>query len=190
MFKYISMITIVVFVSAAANAQIYLRKDNQPSKPGITATKPSPQTNQAPSQRPAPKEVEPSRAALENARAIANVCLNGKWQSQPCLSAVSQSNLVMASNYAAALSENKMEQNAEAIKQQCAASTAATRDSFPANAMRSAYVECVNAIVQQSQETGLVPDQSQFQLLVSAVQCLDLAPTCNEIERGLSAYRY
>lgn len=178
MLKYLSIVSILIVIAVSASAQIYLRKDNEPQA-------------QVPQQQaqPAPKEEAPSQNALNNARSVANTCLGGQWEKQACLKAVSQNNLIMASEYAGALKEAGKAQEAEFIKETCAASTAAAQEEFPAYAMRSAFTECVNAIPSAANATGILPDQSQFQLLVAAIQCLDKGEACTAIEQSLARYR-
>jgi len=196
MFKYLSIISIFTIIAVSASAQIYLRKDGEAQSPSAAvpqqAVKPStaqkPVQNQATPQA-TPKESAPSQGALNNARNVANTCLGGKWESQPCLKAVSQNNLVMASEYSDVLGRSGKAQEAEFVKQKCAASTAASKEQFPAYAMRSAFTECVNAIPSVASATGVVPDQSQFQLLVAAIQCLDKTDACAAIEQSLAQYK-
>ena len=133
-------------------------------------------------------EKVPSATAVEYAKRAAKQCLYGKWEEQGCLKAVSENNLVMAANYGAALQEGGHDADYELIKEHCAASTAATRGEFPAYALRSAFVECANMIYDVSESSGLKPEPSQYQLLVSAVQCLDKSPLCRAIEKGLARY--
>jgi len=183
MLKYLSITSILIVIAVSASAQIYLRKDNQNQSPAVTAP---------PQAQPAPKtqqEDAPSQNALMNARDVANKCLNSQWESQPCLKAVSQNNLIMASEYANALDQAGRSQEAEFIKETCAASTAASKEEFPAYAMRSAFVECVNSIPSAANATGILPDQSQFQLLVAAIQCLDKTEACPAIEQSLAQYQ-
>ena len=135
------------------------------------------------------KQPQASQTATDFARKVARNCIGGNWEKQACLKAVSENNLVMASNYAASLKEANKVKHSEIIKEKCAASTAATRGEYPAAAMRSAYVECVNIIVDTASATGMLPDQSQYQLLVSAVQCLDKAPACSAIQQALAKYK-
>lgn len=136
-----------------------------------------------------PAESQPSSTATDFAARVAKACVGQKWEQQPCLKAVSENNIVMASNYMADLKEANKESHSEMVKEHCAASTAATKGEYPANAMRSAYVECVNFIVDTANATGMVPDQSQFQLLVGAVQCLDKTKACSSIEQALKRYK-
>ena len=184
---FTALIAAIVMPLSSASAQIYLRKDAQQQTNENTQTPPT--AVPAKKAEPITPEQQPSESALTYAQKVADACLGGQWEEQVCLEAVSQNNLVMASNYAAALSENGHAQSAENIKQNCAASTAATEGQYPAVAMRSAYVECVNTIVDVVGQTNIMPDQSQYQLIVSAVQCLDGAPSCAQIEQGLANYR-
>ncbi len=135
------------------------------------------------------QESKPSSTASDYARRVAQACVSGKWEQQPCLKAVSENNLVMAANYIEALEKSGRKSHGEMVKQKCAASTAATKGEYPASAMRSAYVECVNFIVDTANATGKIPDQSQYQLLVGAVQCLDKSAYCSAIEQALGKYK-
>jgi hypothetical protein len=132
---------------------------------------------------------QPSSAATSFAKRLARECVGNKWTQPGCLKMVSQNNLVMTSNYMAALQEANKRSHVETVKQHCAASTAANKGEYPANAMRSAFVECVNIIADTASATGVKPDQSQFQLLVGAVQCLDKNQACSAIEQALSRYK-
>lgn len=125
-----------------------------------------------------------SAEGLAAARLVGAHC-PGQWESASCLRAVSQSNLTMVSNYGEVLHNARKAQAAEQIKQNCAASTAATEGDYPAYAMKSAFIECANAITTISEQTGTAPDLSQFQLLVGATMCLDKGAGCAQIEAGL-----
>ena len=110
----------------------------------------------------------------------------GQWEAPACLKAVSQSNLTMVSNYGEALHNGRKAQAAEQVKEHCAASTAATEGNYPAYAMKSAFIECANTITTITEQTGMTPDLSQFQLLVGAAMCLDKGAGCAGIETTLS----
>lgn len=125
-----------------------------------------------------------SEEALASAQLLGEYC-PGQWESASCLKAVSQSNLVMVSNYGGALQESGKAQAAEQIKQHCAASTAGTEGDYPAYAMKSAFIECANTISTVSEQTGMTPDLSHYQLLVGATMCLDKAAGCANIEQTL-----
>ena len=125
-----------------------------------------------------------SEEALASAQLLGEYC-PGQWESAYCLKAVSQSNMVMVSNYGGALQEGGKAQAAEQIKQHCAASTAGTESDYPAYAMKSAFIECANTISTVAEQTGMTPDLSHYQLLVGATLCLDKAPGCANIEQTL-----
>ena len=136
-----------------------------------------------------PAEKAASENAIEFAKRVAKACVPGQWEGQPCLKAVSENNLVMLANYGEALQKRKKDKAVELIKEHCSASTAATQGEFPAYAMRSAFVECANMIYDITESSGILPDQSQYQLLVGAVQCLDKTVACAGIEKGLQRYK-
>ena len=129
----------------------------------------------------------PSAEALTYAKLLGAHCPNA-WESDACLSAVSKSNLALASNYGAKLQENKQKDAAENIKQHCAASTAAAEGSYPAYAMKSAFIECANAISDTSIKTRIDPDASHYQLLIGATMCLNKDAGCENITKSLQAY--
>lgn len=129
-----------------------------------------------------------SDASLTAARQIAPVCI-GAWETPACLTAVSASNMVMLSNYGAVLQEKKLEAPAETLKQHCAASTAHREQAFPAEAMKSAFVECVNMITDLTTQTNVPPDIDHFQLLLMAALCLSKDPRCAPMEKALAQYK-
>ena len=129
-----------------------------------------------------------SAAVQKHAGAVARQCLD-QWQKQGCLNAVSESALVLATNYAQRLQKNGHRKAVSTIKNKCAAATAATRRDYKAETMRSAYAECANAILEVSNKTGLKRDQSHYQLLVGPVLCIKGNRRCAAIERGLRKYR-
>jgi hypothetical protein len=130
----------------------------------------------------------PSETSLIYAKLIANACPD-QWESPACLSAVSTSNLALAANYGGALQEAKLDAAAEKIKQHCAASTAAREQEFPAYAMKSAFDECATTMLDVSDETGIPPDQSHYQLLWLAAVCLANKPECAPISEDIKKYR-
>ena len=131
----------------------------------------------------------PSGTATDFAKRAARACLNGHWEDQACLKAISENTLVMAANYGAVLQRRGKNKASEILKEHCAAATAATKGEYPAYAMRSAYVECVNKIYDLTESTKVSPDLSQYQLLVGAVQCLDKSTACTGVESGLAKYK-
>lgn len=129
-----------------------------------------------------------SPASLTAAKSIAAAC-PGAWESPACLTAVSQSNYALVSNYGAVLQQAKLNTQAETLKQKCAASTAHREQAFPAKAMRSAFVECANSISDLVDQTKVSPDPDHFQMLVAPVLCLDKDKSCATLERGLKQYQ-
>lgn len=129
-----------------------------------------------------------STESLAAARAIASVC-PGAWESPACLTAVSQSNYTLVSNYGAVLQQAKLNAQAETLKQKCAASTAHREQAFPAAAMRSAFVACANGISDLVDQTSISPDVDHYQMLVAPVLCLDKDKSCASLEAGLRQYR-
>lgn len=125
-----------------------------------------------------------SNEALQFGKAAGAAC-PGKWDSPECLAIISQNNLMMAANYGGALKENGKVTESELIKEHCAAATAAREKSFPAYAMKSAFTECANTIVDVSGKTGISPDLSEYQLLVGATLCLGNDPRCGTISDQL-----
>jgi hypothetical protein len=129
----------------------------------------------------------PSLTALQFAKSVATAC-TADWAAQKCLSAVSDSNMTMLSNYGADLQNRKMEPEAETLKQECAATTAANQQTVPAYAMHSALTACANAILGIVQRTGVSPDPSHYQLLVAPLLCLGGDPSCAQITAQMQAY--
>lgn len=125
-----------------------------------------------------------SPTASAHAGTVGAVC-PGQWESQDCLKAVSESNMVLAANYMETLVNRNLKPESEKIKQHCAASTAATQGEYPAYAMKSAFTECANMISDVSDLTGVTPDVSHYQILVGSVLCMDKDQRCAVIEQGL-----
>jgi hypothetical protein len=125
--------------------------------------------------------------AMVHLKKIAATCPD-QWQSQACLAVVGQSNLEMVAHYGARLQENGHDRAAETLKNHCAASTAARSERIPAFAMASAMTECSNIIATLSEETGLKPDLSHFQLMIAPVLCLSGHPDCSDISDQIKAY--
>lgn len=126
-----------------------------------------------------------SPQVLAHAKQIGQTCPQ-KWETQNCLKAVSSSNKTLVVNYMQALDAKGKKAEVEQVKQVCAASTAATEGEYPAYAMKSAFTECTNGLYDISQKTGVLPDQSHYQLLVGAVLCLSDAPQCAALEAGMT----
>lgn len=121
---------------------------------------------------------------MAHAKKIASIC-PGSWEHQNCLEAVSASNITLASNYAQALDDAGKSNQLEPLKQLCAASTAATKGEYPPEAMNSAFTECANGIYDISRKSGVKPDQSNYQLLVAAILCLNKDPQCQMLEKSM-----
>lgn len=130
-----------------------------------------------------------SQTAQNFAGGVARACLDDAWESPACLRALSESNLTMAGNYAGALQQAGKGAAADKIKEHCAASTAARQQEFPAYAMKSAFIECANMISDIAESTAILPDQSQYQLLVGAVLCMEKDRRCTDINQGLRRYK-
>ena len=122
---------------------------------------------------------------MAHAQKIASTC-PGSWEQQTCLEAVSESNITLASNYAETLNNAGKSGQLEPLKQLCAASTAATEGEYPPAAMSSAFTECANGIYDISEQSGIKPDQSNYQLLIAAILCLNKDPQCGVLERSMT----
>lgn len=125
------------------------------------------------------------RAYIER---MGQLCVS-HWENQECLKTISEISLTVASNYAHALDSKGLAKHNEGLKQHCAAATAATRTIVPGYAMKSALTECVNAIYEINQATQVKPDETRYQLLVSAILCLSSDESCGFIEKSLLAPR-
>lgn len=114
----------------------------------------------------------------------------GTWENAACLNATSQAALVLISQFASDLQNAGHEDVTETLKQECAASTAATqKDDIPAYAMKSAYTVCANKIYDISSQTGVKPDPSYYQIMVGTVLCMSNDPQCKIIEDGLDKFK-
>lgn len=136
---------------------------------------------------PALAQGAPSALSVEYARRVAVTCIEA-WDQPACLALMSSSNFALAGAYGTDLQNRGMEPAAETIKQHCAASTAAREQAYPADAVRSAFVECANTISDVAGQTGVKPDAGLYQLLVGSVMCLNHDRGCPTVEFGLKAY--
>ncbi|MAE50190.1 MAG: hypothetical protein CMH27_00085 [Micavibrio sp.] len=127
---------------------------------------------------------QPTPVTIVHAKTIAETC-PGQWEHQRCLQSLSYSNLALAGQYAEALNKAGKKDAIETLRQTCAASTAATKGEYPPAAMTSAFTTCANSIYSLSEETGIKPDQSHYQLLIAAILCLNKDPQCELLEAGL-----
>jgi hypothetical protein len=135
---------------------------------------------------PGIKGETPSSQALQLGKAAGGVCPD-HWDSPECLSVISQSNFMMLANYGSDLQQKGHNDEAEQVKQHCAASTAAREQSFPAYAMKSAFIECANLLSDLTEKTGMKPDMSEYQLMVGSVLCMNKDARCASISEQLKA---
>lgn len=119
---------------------------------------------------------------------ISSAC-PGNWTKQSCMSKVSDANQRLAVNYIIALENRNKKSAGETVKQKCAASTASREREYPAEAVLSAYTECANTIYDVTTQTGIKPDQDNYQLLVAAVLCMSDrdGAQCQTFERQMRA---
>lgn len=134
------------------------------------------------------KEISVDMNFESHAGEVARACPQ-KWESEECLRATSQAALVLVSHYGATLEQEGNKAAMEPLKQECAASTAATQqDGIPAYAMKSAYTTCANKIYDIAEATDVKPDPSYYQLLIATVLCMDNKPQCPFMEENLKKW--
>lgn len=131
-------------------------------------------------------QAQQPQSVATHAANVSAVC-PGNWENETCLFAVSKSNYDMTVNYATTLDNSKKSDSLEGLKQVCAAASV-TEPNIPAYAYTSAYTECANGIYDISEQTGVSPDQSHYQLIVAAVLCLSKDPRCIGLENQLRGY--
>ena len=129
----------------------------------------------------------PSPAVAHEASVVATACINN-WQAPSCIKGVSAAAMVLTQNYSGALKQAGHTAEANDVVQHCAASTAGMQQAVPVAAMRSALTECANDISDVSQKTGVMPDASQYQLLVGPALCLANDPQCASVNAGLKGF--
>lgn len=117
-----------------------------------------------------------------------NIC-PGNWESQACLSTISQIVYKMVEKYEKGLDNISRSQYTPALREHCAAAVAAAYDEYPAYAMKSAYTACANGLFEMSEHIALKPQPEAYQLLVSAILCLSGDARCPEIEKQLISMR-
>lgn len=131
------------------------------------------------------REINVDMNFSNDARNIAKSCPQ-QWEDEECLRATSQAALVLVSNFGGKLDQAGQKSFMEALKEDCAASTAATQeDGIPAYAMKSAYTVCMNKIADIADKTGVVPEPSYMQLLLATVWCMEKSPQCQMMELAL-----
>ncbi len=129
-----------------------------------------------------------SSASQALAAKISNNCIDS-WSDPACMAALSDNVTVLASDYAARLKNAGYDDSVlEALKQGCAAATAASTQDVPVEAMRSALTECANLIVDINDQSGIKPDQSLYQLLTYPLLCYQEDPLCTVFELQLDAF--
>lgn len=136
------------------------------------------------SKNPQLSAVEIDRIVIMHTQEIGAYCV-GSWQSQPCMKALSSSNLTLASMYAESLAKGGHQKVQDALLQNCAASTAATKTEVPAYAMKSAMTTCANVIYDITEATKVRPNLTHFQLLVEPIFCLGGEARCADFEKIL-----
>ncbi len=131
------------------------------------------------------KEINVDMNFSNDAGNIARSCPQ-QWEDEECLRATSQAALVLVSNYGGRLDQAGKKGHMETLKENCAASTAATQeDGIPAYAMKSAYTVCMNSIADVADASGVKPDPSYMQLLLATVLCMEKSPQCQMMELAL-----
>ena len=181
-----AIIVLTLMTLMALAAQIILIKTARADQPSASQSMPSatpPGTSAPIAAGPAGT---PSDIALKLGKAAGAVCPE-RWESAECMAVISQSNYMMLANYGSDLQKAGRNGEAEQVKQHCAASTAAREQSFPAYAMKSAFIECANLLSDLVATTGMKPDMSEYQLLVGATLCLDKDQRCTAISDQLKA---
>lgn len=145
---------------------------------------PAEEVEQAPKEK-LKKDINVDMNFARDAKNMAKACPQS-WENQECLQATSQAALVMISQYGASLEHGGKKSYQNPLKEECAASTAATQEAdIPAYAMKSAYTVCVNKIVDIADATGIKPDPSYFQLMYATIICMDKKPQCQMMEIAL-----
>ncbi len=139
--------------------------------------------------KPSPSKGKVEDYVLQHARNIAGKCGPSFWEEQPCIKALSESNLVLAANYAEKLDTSGKKEASRKIINECAASTAGREIEVPTYAIVSAFTTCSNTIFDVSEETGIKPDLSHYQLLVYPTLCLSKDARCAAFESQMGQYR-
>lgn len=97
--------------------------------------------------------------------------------------------MVLVSQFGASLEYEGYKAQMDPLKEDCAASTAATQqDGIPAYAMKSAYTVCANKIAEIAEITGVKPDPSYYQLMIASILCMDKNPQCRMMESSLKKW--
>ncbi|MCF8495284.1 MAG: hypothetical protein K9G62_01305 [Alphaproteobacteria bacterium] len=127
------------------------------------------------------------KSVLDHARKVAQAC-PGQWEDHACSVTVSQAAKYMVIKYAEDLDKRGLKNAVEYLKDHCAASTVIDQTDVPAYAVKSAFTECANGIVDIANEAKVKPDPSYMELFGGAIWCMEnKQPVCGEIERQLMA---
>jgi hypothetical protein len=132
-----------------------------------------------------------SETAMHYTKMVAQDCSAkaDAWSSNGCLRTLSESNRVMISNYMETLDREGQTQFVELVKNSCAASTAAEQGTYPADAMKSAFIECANAISDVAEASRLAPDLAHYELLAGSILCMSNDRRCREVSFRLHQFR-
>ncbi len=187
------IVLLVLIISSGAYAYDYttVNKDNQESgqkteKKKVWNKAKKPKVENAQPQPEAAKDIKQIPAyVLGYARNVYNSCA-GVWKSAQCVSAIAALSKDITIDYASSLEQAKQEAFHEPLKQSCAASTAAIQTDVPAYAQKSAMTECLNAIADMTQASGVKPNINLYQLAVGGTQCLDQEGNCEAFENQLA----
>lgn len=112
------------------------------------------------------------------------------WTTAGCLRTLSESSRVMVSNYMETLEREGQTSFVELVKNNCAASTAAEQGTYPAEAMKSAFIECANTISDVAENSRLVPDLAHYELLAGPILCMSNDRRCRHVEHRLKQFLY
>lgn len=197
---FIASLTFGLTFSANAELVVKTKKmgenrvEEQQNEPSVYVPRPSaaPDAQAAPETTPktASNEQHPAQSDVPKIIAVHVKDMGAKcpsaWQSKGCIVAMANSNLTLASVYAELLQNGGQSDSTNALKEHCAASTAAIQVEVPAYAMKSAMTECANTITDISEATGITPDPTHYQLLIGGIFCLeDGNANCPAVEEGL-----
>lgn len=130
-----------------------------------------------------------SQTSLDHAQNYARTCINGRWGTKSCMDVMANSNSQLAINFIIALKKRGQEAAVKQIQETCAAATAVGKQTVPVHAVSEAFTVCANKISDISDMTGIQPDTSHYQLLITSVFCLRNNPRCLGMEKQLARYK-
>lgn len=204
--KIICLSFVIVLCSASAYADIYNRQSTPSSQifnsPKSQKEKDTGQETKS-NVKESGREKDPSHSSKQNSAPSQNAdlpdvniniypyyvgaaqnCL-GTWSSQKCMQILSSSAMALTKDYAYSLNKGGQTTHLEPLRQNCAASTAATRVDVSPKVQRSAIGTCVNHIATVYEQTNIRPHPDLYQLLAGAVFCFDKNSACVIVEQGL-----